>query len=93
MPHDEEWNSQEKDIEFIRTLAERIRIELSVLQAISGRLEESLFGKDGENGILGNLKKRVDKHERILYIGLGVIVAMQFLSGNGIISLKGLMGK
>jgi hypothetical protein len=88
-----ECDEHEREIEFIRGLAERIRTELSVLQAISLRLEESLFGKDGENGIIGNLKRRVDGHDRIIYIGMGIIVAMQFLSGNGIISLKGLLGK
>jgi hypothetical protein len=75
----------------IREMIEQIRIELSVMQQLWNRVDKDLFGNH-QPGILDQMKKRIDKHDRLLWIVIGATAAMSFLSGSGTISLKTLLG-
>ena len=100
-------DQHEREMETIRAVAEASRRDLAVMQEILRRLDKAIFG-NGTPGLIDRiekldeakidskeyeiLEKKVEVHERYFLIGLGIMLAMQFLSGNGIISLKGLIG-
>lgn len=74
--------------------------EISVLKVLLEKLDISLFGGSGREGIvtkfesrLEAIENRMSATERKWWILLGVLGALQFLTGNGVISLKGFIGK
>lgn len=72
-------------------LPERER-EFIAMQGDVDRLKKDLYG-NGQPGIIQTLAKRLGALERNYYIALGIVAALQFLTGSGILSLKGLLGK
>lgn len=82
-----------QELEALRTLAQSNATELAVMKEILKRLDMSLFGLgNGEGGIINELTNKVNKHDKLIWIGTGFICAMQFLSGTGTISLKSFIG-
>ena len=62
------------------------------MQNVLSRLEKSLFG-NGQPGVIAQHTQRLDKLERGYWIALAVVGTIQFLTGNGFLSLQGLMGR
>lgn len=54
-------------------------------------MEKTLFG-NGNPGVIDNIQKTIESLQRWKWITFGVILAFQFLTGSGIISLKSLVG-
>lgn len=83
---------EELELRSLRVLVEQMGRELSVVQTVLATLNKSLFG-NGQPGIIERIENKVNRHDKWIYIATGAIVTMQFLSGSGLISLKGLLGR
>lgn len=66
--------------------------EFIEMQADLYRLKKDLYG-NGQPGIIQVIAQRVSALERNYYIALGILAAIQFLTGAGTISLKAMLGK
>ena len=89
---DKDREIEQKQYEDLRLLVETTMREVAVMQNILHHLELSLFGGEGREGIIDRVEHKLAAHDKWIYIATGAIVAMQFLSGSGILSLKGLIG-
>jgi hypothetical protein len=72
---------------------EMVRIELAVIKEVLKRMEKSLWGGEGQAGVIDELKAKVATHDKWIWAATAVIATMQFLAGNGTVSLKSLLGK
>ncbi len=54
-----------------------------------GEFDRRLFG-NGQPGELDKIKTRLTTLERFMWLGIGGIMVMQFLSGSGLFSLSSL---
>ena len=75
-----------------RTDSERlVRVE-----TVLNDMDHKLFG-NGRPGKIEEIEARIkfleDQRNRIIAIGTGIVFVIQFLTGNGAISLKTLLGK
>ena len=71
----------------LRSLIEELKTDFAVVQEILKRLDKTLNG-NGQPGVVA----KVASHDKILWVGMGVLALFQFLAGSGIISLKGFIG-
>lgn len=84
--------------EAVIALIEKNIVEVAVIQALLMKIEKSLFG-NGQPGELQKIHARLDNHERRLsthdkymYLAVGSIGLMQWLTGAGQFSLKKFLG-
>lgn len=94
------WEDREHEEPLYRDICRIHSDEISVLKVLIEKLDASLFGGNGRDGVIEKFESRLkiieDRMsiiERRWWILLGVLGTLQFLSGNGILSLKGLIGK
>lgn len=66
--------------------------ELGVFKVVLEKLEKSLFG-NGQPGIIDKFEARLSSLERRYWIAVGILGTLQFLTGNGVLSLKAVLGK
>ncbi len=85
--------TNEAHLDTIRAIANAHQTELAVMKTIIDNLAVSLFGDSSHKGVVTEMKDKVEKHDKFIWIIMGVIVTMNFLSGNGVVSLKALIGK
>lgn len=45
---------------------------------------------NGQPGKIAEMEKRLLSHERLLWIGMGVLMAMQLLNANGLLNIRAL---
>ena len=76
-----------QELSTVRLLVEESKIEIAVTKEILARLEKTLNG-NGQPGLIA----KVASHDKLIWVGMGVLALFQFLAGSGIISLKGFIG-
>lgn len=79
-------------LDAIRILSEANGRELAVMKTVLDRLDKSLFG-NGQPGIVKEHETRLKSIEAKFWIIMGAMGLISFLTGNGVLSLRALIGK
>ena len=78
-----------QEMECVKLLADETAKELAVIREVLNRLEKSLFG-NGRPGQLELIWNKLSSHDKLIWVGMGFIAALEVLNATGLLHLKGL---
>lgn len=74
-----------------RMLLDNAVKDIAVMEQILENLNDNLYGRDGREGMIEKLEKRVERHDKWIYIVTGALFILQFLVGAQVFSLKSIL--
>jgi len=81
-----------REVSTLRFTLEETAKEVAVMQEAIKRIDKALWG-NGQPGIIAEMQNKLITHDKLIWVGLGILTAINFLTGSGVISLKAFLGK